>query len=217
MNVKLMRFTADPENIAGMGAAICTNSKDFDKSLEHALASGHESVMEHVYFTFCVEGVSRVLLAQLTRHRIASFSVESQRYVSYKDGFEYVIPRSIEALGSEAVSNYKAQMEQMHVWYCEWCDVLGEKKKEDARYVLPGATHTRLLVSMDARELKHFLSLRCCNRAQWEIREMADKMLGLAQMVAPKLFDDAGPGCVQGHCPEGKRSCGKPRGGKGNG
>lgn len=212
MNVKLVRFTAAPELIAGWGAAICTNTDDWEKALKHALASGHESVMEHVSFTFEVSEVSRALLAQLTRHRIASFSVQSQRYVGYREGFGYVIPPSISELGNDAVKNYMAQMEQMHGWYCQWCDLLGDKKKEDARYVLPNAAHTKLLVTMNARELKHFFSLRMCNRAQWEIRQMAEKMFEQAYDAAPALMKDAGPGCVRGHCPEGSRSCGHPKG-----
>lgn len=213
MKVKLLRFTAAPEMLAGMGAAICTNTDDWERALEHALSSGHESVIEHVSFTFLIEDVSRVLLAQLTRHRIASFSVQSQRYVSYRDGFGYVIPPSIVELGDEAVADYEKQMETMHAWYCRWCDRLGEKKKEDARYVLPNAAHTMLLMTMNGRELKHFFSLRCCNRAQWEIRDMADQMLEKCRMAAPDLFKDAGPGCVRGHCPE-KKPCKKPRASK---
>lgn len=212
MKVHLLRFTAGPELVAGCAAAICTNTNDLEKALKHALSSGHDSIKEHVYFTFEISDVSRVLLAQLTRHRIASFSVQSQRYVSYRDGFGYVIPPSIVELGEDAVAEYEAQMAQMHAWYCGWCDRMGDKKKEDARYVLPNAAHTKLLMSMNARELHHFLELRECNRAQWEIREMAEDMHKLAAEVAPKLFADAGPGCVRGHCPEGSRSCGHPKG-----
>ena len=211
MKVKLLRFTAEPEMLAGMGAAICTNTEDWGRALENALSCGHESVMEHVSFTFEISEVSRTLLAQLTRHRIASFSVQSQRYVSYRDGFGYVIPPSIIDLGGNAVAEYEYQMETMHDWYCYWCDQLGDQKKEDARFVLPNAAHTKLLMTMNGRELKHFFSLRCCNRAQWEIRAMADKMLEKCRLAAPDLFKDAGPGCVRGQCPEGKRSCGNPR------
>lgn len=213
MKVNLIRFTAAPELLAGMGAAICTNTDDLEKALKHALASGHESVAEHVSFTYLIEDVSRVLLAQLTRHRIASFSVQSQRYVSYRDGFGYVVPPSVEELGEEAVAEYEAQMAQMHAWYCGWCDRLGDQKREDARYVLPNAAHTKLLMTMNARELKHFFSLRVCNRAQWEIRQMAEEMCRQATEAAPMLMKGAGPGCVRGHCPEGSRSCGHPKGG----
>ena len=212
MKVHLLRFTPGPEIVAGWGAAICTNTTDWEKALKHAIESGHESVMEHVTFTFEISEVSRTLLAQLTRHRIASFSVQSQRYVSHRNLFGYTIPPSIIELGEDAVKAYEAQMEQMHKWYCEWCDLLGDQKKEDARYVLPNAAHTRLLMTMNARELKHFLSLRMCNCAQWEIRQMADEMYRQTVELAPVLMAGAGPGCVRGHCPE-KKPCGHPRGG----
>ena len=201
--------------IAGMAAALCANGKNAPRSLDHALESGHTSVAEHATYTFIVEGVSRALLAQLTRHRIASFSVQSQRYVSMADGFDYVIPPSIEALGCGALEDYNRQMRLIHEWYCQWQERLekagykSEEANEDARFVLPNATCTKLMVTMNARELMHFFELRCCNRAQWEIRELAWKMMEAVKAVAPRLFRDAGPGCVRGHCPE-KRSCGRP-------
>lgn len=173
---------------------------------------GHESVLEHTSFTFGIEGVSRVLLAQLTRHRVASFSVQSQRYVSYKDGFNYIMPPKIATLGEDAQNEYHRQMKQMHEWYCEWQQRLGdagEGSNEDARFVLPGACETRLILTMNVRELRHFLGLRMCNRAQWEIRALATEMHRLCMNVAPALFFDAGPGCLRGACPEGSKSCGK--------
>lgn len=209
MFVKIVSHPQFPTHLASTAAAICTNATDYGKALQGALSSGHESVLEHVSFTFQVEGVSRVLLAQLTRHRLASYSVESQRYVSYEDGFNYITPPSIAALGEDAEKEYHAQMKQMHKWYKHWQKQLGGNN-EDARFVLPGACETRLLVTMNVRELRHFFSLRCCNRAQWEIRELATKMLELCAGVAPNLFRDAGPGCVRGKCPEGPRSCGHP-------
>ena len=163
-------------------------------------------------FTFAVEGVSRALLAQLTRHRIASFSVQSQRYVSMAKGFDYVIPPAIEALGESEKQEFIRQMDTIHEWYCHWQEKLGgakESANEDARFVLPNAASTRLLVTMNARELMHFFSLRCCNRAQWEIREMAWQMLTLCKQAAPALFEHAGPACVSGACPEEKNTCGK--------
>lgn len=176
------------------------------------MESGHLSVLEHATFTFAVEGVSRVLLAQLTRHRIASFSVQSQRYVSLAETFSYIIPPAIKALGEEAVARYQAQMDQMQAWYVEWQQQLGakgEKSNEDARFVLPNACETRLIVTMNVRELMHFFELRCCMRAQWEIRGLAEEMLRLCKQAAPVLFANAGPGCVRGKCPEGDKSCGK--------
>lgn len=197
--------------VCATAAGMCYNARDPWKALKNAMEGGHESVLEHCKFTFLVEGVSRALLAQLTRHRIASFSVQSQRYVSYKDGFEYVTPPSISALGEEAEKRYHTQMAMMQRWYNEWLDQLGDKMQEDARFVLPNACCTRLVVTMNARELRHFFTLRCCNRAQWEIRQMADEMLRICKEQAYSLFADAGAGCVRSACPEGKHSCGKPR------
>ena len=173
---------------------------------------GHLSVTEHASFTFAVEGVSRALLAQLTRHRIASFSVHSQRYVSMADGFDYVVPPSISALGEAEEAEFARQMDTLHAWYCQWQEKLGganEAANQDARFVLPGAAATRLLVTMNARELMHFFELRCCNRAQWEIREMAWQMLAACREAAPALFAGAGPACLRGVCPEGKACCGR--------
>lgn len=215
MDVTLLASTPFPFVVAADAASICTNSGNRASALHHALSSGHDSVLEHVSFTFRIRGVSRSLLAQLTRHRIASYSVQSQRYVSYKDQFDYVVPPSIKALGAKAEDTYCAQMEQMHSWYCEWCELLGQDKKEDARFVLPNATSTELIMTMNARELKHFFSLRCCNRAQWEIRELADRMLEIVKNEEESFFKDAGPGCVRGKCPE-KNPCGHPKGGNQN-
>lgn len=209
MKVTLERYTVAPEEIAGEAAALCYNGKNPAKSLDVAMDGGHESVIEHVAFTFRVEGVSRALLAQLTRHRLASYSVQSQRYVNYLKGFDYVTPPKIVALGEDAVAEYDRQMATIHEWYVGWKEKLGkgEDGNEDARFVLPNACATCLLVTMNARELRHFFSLRCCSRAQWEIRHLARQMLALCQDVAPVLFADAGPGCVRGHCPEGEKSC----------
>lgn len=154
-----------------------------------------------------------MLLAQLTRHRLASFSVQSQRYVSYEKGFGYIIPPQIRALGQEAVDEYERQMDQLHTWYVEWQQKLGagEGSNEDARFVLPGACETRLMLTMNVRELRHFFSLRMCSRAQWEIRELARQMHLLCMEIAPALFADAGPSCLRGACPEGAKSCGRSK------
>ena len=209
MIVKLIRYTVDAEELAGSAAALCYDGKNPKRSLKVALDGHHESVMEHTTFTFQVEGISRVLLAQLTRHRLASFSVQSQRYVSMEDGMGFVIPPKIIDLGDTAINEYVEQMHTMHRWYKEWCFKLGGGKDalEDARFVLPGACTTKLIMTMNARELRHFFSLRCCTRAQWEIRQLACTMLELCKDVAPMLFADAGPGCVRGACPEGAKSC----------
>lgn len=223
LKVALIRHTLSPEETVALGARLCysratiddltqrVSAKDQSDFVQKIMGMGHESVLEHASFTFGVEGVSRVLLAQLTRHRLASFSVQSQRYVSYENGFGYIVPPKIEALGDEAKAEFERQMQQMHEWYCAWQEKLGtgEGSNEDARFVLPGACETRLMMTMNVRELRHFFSLRMCSRAQWEIRAMATEMHRLCMEVAPALFADAGPGCLRGACPEGAKSCGK--------
>lgn len=195
-------------SVCATAAGMCYNARDPWKALKNAMEGGHESVLEHCKFTFMVEGVSRALLAQLTRHRIASFSVQSQRYVSYANGFDYVTPPSIIALGADDENRYRTQMELIQTWYNEWLQK--DVTQEDARFVLPNACCTKLVVTMNARELRHFFSLRCCSRAQWEIRNLANEMLRICKEEAYSLFADAGPECVRGACPEGKRSCGHP-------
>lgn len=224
-NVKLIRYTPAPEELIAMAGKLCYSAADLDdlgegvaerdqtKYLSRLSEMGHYSTFEHASFTFGIEGVSRSLLAQITRHRIASFSVQSQRYVALGDdenGFDYIVPPRIAALGEEAEAEYHAQMAQMNAWYQAWRKRLGtgEASNEDARFVLPNAAATRMLVTMNARELLHFLSLRCCNRAQWEIRSVAWQMLALAYEAAPALFGKAGPGCLCGACPEGRKCCG---------
>lgn len=223
LKVALIRHTLSPEETVALGARLCysratiddltqrVSAKDQSDFVQKIMGMGHESVLEHASFTFGVEGVSRVLLAQLTRHRLASFSVQSQRYVSYENGFGYIMPPKIAELGEEAQAEYHRQMQQMHAWYCQWQEKLGtgEGSNEDARFVLPGACETRLMMTMNVRELRHFFSLRMCNRAQWEIRAMAKEMHRLCMEVAPALFADAGPGCLRGACPEGAKTCGK--------
>ena len=224
LKVILIRHTLSPEETVALAAKLCyskstigdlqdrISQRDQSSFIEKLMNMGHESVLEHVSFTFGIEGVSRVLLAQLTRHRIASFSVQSQRYVSYENGFGFIIPESIEALGNDAVKKYEEQMKTIESWYREWQQALGqqgEKSNEDARFVLPNACETRIIVTMNARELLHFFSLRMCSRAQWEIRNMAEQMFLLCLKTAPALFVNAGPGCLRGACPEGEKSCGK--------
>lgn len=146
----------------------------------------------------------------------ASFSVQSQRYVNQaaEGGFSYIVPPAIEALGEESLGEYRRQMEQMSLWYQEWVQKLGnagEKSNEDARFVLPNAAETKFVVTMNARELQHFFGVRCCSRAQWEIRALAWAMLGHCLAAAPSLFGHSGPGCVGGPCPEGQKSCGRAK------
>lgn len=211
MNVTLIAHTPNPDYICGSAAAICTDYKGSPlQALQGAMKSGHESVAEHASFTFLIEGVSRVLLAQITRHRMASFSVQSQRYCGADHGM--VIPDSV--VIADLVDDLVELRRKAKDAYQKAVDM--GVPAEDARYFTLQGGHTKMIMTMNARELRHFFSLRCCNRAQWEIRALADEMLRLCKDVAPVLFRDAGPGCLRGRCPEGKKSCGKPRGGKEN-
>ncbi len=223
MKVALVRHTLSPEEVVALGARLCYSKARVDDLLDRVeardqtefvhkiMGMGHDSVLEHASFSFGIEGVSRVLLAQITRHRLASFSVQSQRYVSYENGFGYIVPPKIEALGEEAVAEFEQQMDTLHRWYTDWQKKLGtgEGGNEDARFVLPGACETRMMVTMNVRELRHFFSLRMCSRAQWEIRALAAEMHRLCMEVAPALFENAGPACLRGACPEGEKTCGR--------
>ena len=174
-------------------------------SMEKKLVElGHFSPFEHVSFTFGIEGVSRALTHQLVRHRVASYSQQSQRYVDASD-FSYITPPEIKK-DKDAYEKFKKIMNGLNESYAE---LLKIAPKEDARYILPNAAETRIIVTMNARELLYFFRMRCCNRAQWEIREMAIEMLKLAKKAAPLIFEDAGPACVKGSCSEGKMTCGK--------
>ena len=205
LKVSLAEATAFPADLCGAAAAVCTDSKNHESALRHARESGHTSVLEHAVFTFKIEGLSRAALAQLTRHRLASFDVQSQRYVKLHD-YKLVIPGSIRnsRYAEEAESSMRGTMDLYQRMLEDGIPA------EDARYVTPQAVTTTLFMTMNARELLHFFSLRTCNRAQWEIRELADRMLILCKELSPEIFEKAGPGCVTGHCPE-KRPCGHPR------
>lgn len=205
MTVTLLRHTIAPEDLCGKAAAKCYNGHNPGKSLAVAMESGHESVLEHAAFTFEVDGVSRVLLAQLTRHRLASFSVQSQRYCGAD--LDTVTPDSMAT--PDLIDDIVAAKKAVRKLY-EKSIALGVPD-EDARYYTFQAGKTSLIVTMNARELRHFFSLRCCNRAQWEIRHLANEMLRLCKDVAPALFENAGPGCVRGRCPEAL-PCGRREG-----
>ena len=223
LQVTLLTHTPEPEKVCALAARTCYSALEMEELqsrvsqqeqgefLKRVLASGHDSILEHASFTFTVQGVSRALLAQLTRHRIASFSVQSQRYVSLAEGFGYIVPPRIAALGPQARAEFEGQMAQMQAWYAAWQEKLGagEGANEDARFVLPNACETHITFTMNARELLHFFSLRCCTRAQWEIRALAAQMLRLCKAAAPVIFSSAGPGCLRGACPEGAKSCGQ--------
>jgi len=218
MNVTLLQYTPDPEQVVALAARLCYSPISLDALREKLAASdteaflnkimslGHHSVLEHASFTFGIEGVSRVTTHQLVRHRIASFSQQSQRYVSHKDHFTSIMPDSI-AENEEARQIFAFMSETVHKAYSQLVE-LGIPA-EDARYILPNATETKIIMTMNARELRHFFALRCCQRAQWEIREMAIEMLRLVKHLSPTIFRDCGPGCVAGACPEGEFCCGQ--------
>lgn len=217
MKVSLLNYTKSPDRICAAAAQSCYSEKGASelfetttddrarKMIKKVVGMGHLSVVEHAHFTFSVEGVSRSLTHQLVRHRIASYSQQSQRYVGM-DKAEYVLPPSV-ARDPEAKRLYAKLMDDSWRTYRELAKRL---PKEDARYVLPNACNTNITITMNARELWHFFNLRCCRRAQWEIRMMAWKMLQEVRKVAPILFENAGPGCFRGPCPEGEYACGKP-------
>lgn len=239
--VTLLAYTPDPERTVSCAAKLCYSPSSIetvkqgltDEKVESFLNMlsdlGHQSPIEHASFTFGIEGVSRALLAQITRHRIASFSVQSQRYVAEKS-FEYVTPPEI-AADEQALEIFKSAMEEDQKKYDAIADILKKKHKkvfmeqgidektanrlaekkaiEDARFVLPNACETKMVMTMNCRSLLNFFSERCCNRAQWEIRDVANQMLKLVTEVAPNIFKNAGPSCVRGACVEGKMTCGK--------
>ncbi|MDR1564507.1 MAG: FAD-dependent thymidylate synthase [Oscillospiraceae bacterium] len=240
-NVQLLSHTPQPEKTVAAAARLCYSSASIDGILDtltdekaagfvEMLAEiGHESPIEHASFTFGIEGVSRSLLAQITRHRIASFSVQSQRYVQ-EASFEFVTPPEI-AGNAEALKVFLSSMEQAQAAYDTLAEILqkghtqrliaqGKPEKEaekaakkiaieDARFVLPNACDTKMIVTLNARSLLNFFKHRCCNRAQWEIRAVAEEMLRLVKEAAPNIFKNAGPPCLNAPCPEGKMSCGK--------
>lgn len=216
MKVTLLACTQDADAICAAAGNSCYSERSSadiietinpEKVLSRIVGMGHHSVIEHAVFTFSVEGVSRALTHQLVRHRMASFSQQSQRYVSM-DRASFVTPHSVEG-NEEASEVFDETMDTIWDAYRR-LEELGIPA-EDARYLLPNGCTTNITITMNARELLHFFSLRCCNRAQWEIREMADKMLELCLEKSPIIFKDAGPPCVRGPCPEGKLTCGKSR------
>ncbi|MEM3626803.1 MAG: FAD-dependent thymidylate synthase [Candidatus Bathyarchaeia archaeon] len=214
MKVKLLRYTADAERLCGTAAStsIRTGSPseifekmDVEKAkqiIKRVTSYGHVSVIEHASFTFSIEGVSRAMTHQLVRHRIASYTQQSQRYVTYDALEKFVTPPSI-ANNLEAKKAFDETLEKIAETY-QGLLKMGIPK-EDARFILPNAAKTNIIVTMNARELHHFFNLRCCARSQWEIREVATEMLRQAKKAAPALFENAGPTCVAlGYCPEGK-------------
>lgn len=213
MSVTLVAFTPDPDAVCDMAARTCTSAQcpelspavNRTRALEHARDAHHNSVLEHAVFTFLIEGVSRALTHQLVRHRIASYSQQSQRFVSM-DTPSYVTPHTVNG-SEEARRVFDETMDVIWEAYSE-LEALGIPP-EDARYVLPNACKTNITVTMNARSLLNFFEERLCTHAQWEIRELAGMMLELAKRVAPVIFEDAGPKCVRfGYCPE-RHGCGR--------
>lgn len=218
MKIELLHHTSEPERTVALAARLCyspANLEQLQQQVEYGdnnqfvdkiMSLGHHSVLEHASFTFGVEGISRVTSHQLVRHRLASYSQQSQRYVSHIDRFDAVTPPSVVA-DEEARRIFDFTVGVVHQAYKQLVEM--GVQPEDARYLLPNATETRIIITMNARELLHFFKLRCCMRAQWEIRSMAVTMLMLAKKVAPTIFRDAGPGCLTSPCPEGKLTCGQ--------
>ena len=244
LNVKLVRYTPEPVRTVAMAAKLCysqvgvteisekMSDEQAEKFVRMLMGFSHMSPIEHISFTFAIEGVSRTLTHQLVRHRLASYSQQSQRYVS-ENQFDYIVPPLIEK-DEKALERFNETMADIQKSYEELRDILTEnntkelmesdgldekeaRKKavkmanEDARFVLPGACETKIIMTMNARELLHFFGERTCMRAQWEIREMATQMLKQVREVCPVIFEKAGPGCVSGTCPEGNMSCGKAK------
>jgi len=217
LRVELINHTPDPERTVAAAARLCYSDshagvimknltdQKIKSFIRRLVAMGHLSPFEHVSFTFAVEGVSRVLTHQLVRHRIASYSQKSQRYVS-EEAFDYIIPPSI-LKDEKAAEVFESAMRRLMNAYNELSALV---PREDARYVLPNACETKIVCTFNARSLLNFFKLRCCNRAQWEIRELANCMLEQVRRVAPVLFETAGPPCeAEGRCPEGDMSCGR--------
>lgn len=214
MKIRLLRHTADPELLCGTAALTSTRSgspsnildkMDVEKArqiIKRVAGYGHVSIIEHASFTFSIEGVSRAMTHQLVRHRIASYTQQSQRYVTYDTLEKYVTPPNI-GDDREAKTLFEETLEKISETYQKLLKM--GISKEDARFILPNAARTNIIVTMNARELRHFFNLRCCARAQWEIREAAIEMFRQAKKAAPALFENAGPSCVEsGFCPEGK-------------
>ena len=231
MKVKLIAYTPDPERVVALAARMCyANTIDIE-TLENGLDSaqikrliyqlkdsGHTSTWEHVSFSFAIEGISRVVSHELVRHRIGcSYSQRSQRYCAEGE-CDFIEPYTIRYKSKETDDDVLWSSAADDIFWSSVCNSKDDYKnllennipREDARYVLPNATATRMIVTMNARALLHFFNLRCCNRAMREIRELANAMLDLVKKIAPTLFEKAGASCVSlGYCPEGRMCCGR--------
>jgi thymidylate synthase (FAD) len=219
MQVNLLYHTADPERAVATAARLCyapvgaaelmasMSSGQVDKVLATIMKSGHFSALEHASYTFAVDGVSRALTHQLVRHRVASYNQQSQRYVTYSNEPETVLPQTI-ADDPDTRALFGTAIDIAFSTYAQLIEA--GIPAEDARYVLPNACISKIVVTMNIRELLHFFEVRCCHRAQWEIQELACRMLDLVKPTAPYIFMDAGAACRRGPCTEGKMTCGEP-------
>ena len=219
MDVRLLFNTPEPERAIAAAARLCyapvgaaelleTMGDDaVHRVLKTIISSGHTSALEHASYSFAVDGVSRALTHQLVRHRLASYNQQSQRYVSYAEEPQFIVPPSV-AADPVALKRFKAANAVAFDAYREL--MAAGIPAEDARYLLPNAMETKIVVTMNVRELLHFFELRCCKRAQWEIRELSLAMLELVEPTAPYIFMDAGASCRRGACREGKMTCGDP-------
>jgi len=219
VDVRLLYHTPEPERAVAAAARLCyapvgaaelmdAMSEDaVRRVLKTIITSGHTSALEHASYTFAVDGVSRAMTHQLVRHRLASYNQQSQRYVTYAHEPTFIVPPSVEEQPDTA-QVFAAAATAAFDAYRALIDV--GVPAEDARYILPNAMETKIVITMNVRELLHFFELRCCKRAQWEIRELALAMLALAEPTAPYIFMDAGASCRRGPCREGAMTCGDP-------
>ncbi len=219
MDVCLLYHTPNPQRAVAVAARLCyapvgaadlmqdISEEAQGKVLATIMRSGHLSALEHVSYTFALDGVSRAMTHQLVRHRLASYNQQSQRYVAFSDEPVFIVPPRV-ASNPEALARFEAATADAFAAYRALLEAGVDA--EDARYLLPNAVETKIVVTMNARELLHFFELRCCKRAQWEIREVALAMLELVEPTAPSFFSDAGASCRRGACREGKMTCGEP-------
>lgn len=228
LKVTLLRHTPNPEETVAMAAKLCyspsdieslkekIHAKDQKAFVEKLMKIGHMSPIEHASFTFAVEGISRACSHQLVRHRLASYSQQSQRYVSEEAGFDFITPPTIKNDDelNKYFDNFMSEAQKAYNFVVRKLNekgLKGESANQDARFVLPNAAETKIMVTMNARELLHFFRQRCCLRAQWEINKLAQQMCYLAKQVAPTIFEKAGPPCLYAPCPEGEMNCGQIR------
>ncbi len=227
LSVTLLQHTPDPERAVAIAGRLCyapvsaaelqheMSDPDVAKLVRILVRSGHHSALEHASFTFAIDGVSRACTHQIVRHRLASYNQQSQRYVNFGHADSFVVPPSISG-NPDAEAVFLEAMEQARAAYDRLVDIgLGEGRtresvQEDARFVLPNAAETKIVVTMNVRELRHFFQVRCCRRAQWEINALSWRMRGMAREISLNLFEGTGPNCLYGECGEGKMTCGDP-------